>query len=52
MADFESYMIIYQELWAECRVAQKKYDNETSHGQHVIENNRWIENISDQLNSL
>ncbi len=51
-ANFDSYLKIYQELWAECRETQKVYDKETNHGQLVEENNSWINKITMQLNDL
>jgi len=50
-ANFDSYLEIYQELWTECRKRQQVYDRETSHGQHVEENNNWINKITTELDS-
>lgn len=48
-ANFDSYLNVYQKLWAECREMQKLYDKETSHGQLVDENNNWINKIAKEL---
>lgn len=49
VASFDSYLKVYQKLWAECRETQRAYDKETSHGQLVEENNSWIQRINEQL---
>ena len=52
IANFDAYMSVYNNLWAECRAIQKKYDNETNHGLITTENNRWIAAISIQLDQI
>ena len=52
IADFDSYMSVYKNLWAECRQVQKKYDKETNHGLSVDINNTWIEEIESEINKI
>jgi hypothetical protein len=52
IADFDSYMGIYKNLWAECRNVQKKYDKETNHGLLADINNNWIKEIQEQINRI
>ncbi|HEY5687587.1 MAG TPA: hypothetical protein VIS27_04695 [Yeosuana sp.] len=52
IADFDSYMSTYKNLWAECRNVQKKYDKETNHGLLADMNNHWIEEIATQINKI
>ena len=52
IADFDSYMGIYKNLWTECRSVQKKYDKETNHGLLAEINNNWIEEIATQINKI
>ncbi|WP_248723285.1 hypothetical protein [Seonamhaeicola sp. ML3] len=52
IADFDSYMDIYKKLWAECRNIQKRYDKETNHGLLADINNKWIEEITTQINNI
>ncbi|NRD24666.1 DUF922 domain-containing protein [Winogradskyella litoriviva] len=51
-ANFDSYLEVYQKLWAKCLETQKKYDTETQHGQLVKENDEWIERINNEINSI
>lgn len=48
-AQFNSYLKVYEKLWAECRAIQELYDKETNHGQLIEENNRWIKEINTQI---
>lgn len=50
--NFDSYSEIYSSLWAECRKIQNVYDEETSHGQRIEENNNWINKITQEIESL
>ena len=52
VANFDSYLKVYQQLWTECRKMQGEYDKETSHGQLVEENNNWIQKITKELEFL
>jgi hypothetical protein len=52
VANFDSYALVYAQLWAECRKTQEAYDDETKHGQRVEENDNWIEKISKKIDLL
>lgn len=51
-ANFDSYYGIYQKLWAKCRNTQKMFDSETNHGQLIEENKKWIQKITNEINSF
>ncbi|MBU2927306.1 DUF922 domain-containing protein [Winogradskyella psychrotolerans] len=50
--NYNSYVSIYQELWAECLKTQTSYDKETQHGQLVAINDTWIDKINEQINAF
>ena len=52
IANFDAYMSVYNNLWAECRATQKQYDRDTNHGLSRTENMKWINTISIQLNQI
>jgi hypothetical protein len=50
VADYDAYVEVYNRLWTECRAFQKQYDKETNHGLLKEINDKWIEDISLQVN--
>ncbi|GAB1308066.1 hypothetical protein KH5_07490 [Urechidicola sp. KH5] len=47
--DFDAYLNIYENLFAESRKVQGQYDNETNHGIDTDANAVWTEKIHSQL---
>jgi hypothetical protein len=52
ISNFETYLKVYQKLWAECGKTQKVYDTETNHGQRIEENTNWIAKITKKLTPI
>lgn len=51
-ARFDVYLGNYKELWQECRLMQKQYDNETNHGVKLNKNKEWQKRIKTELDNL
>jgi hypothetical protein len=52
IASFSKYQECYNLFWKESRNVQKRYDEETKHGQNKLKNKNWAIKIARQLDEL